>query len=45
MGRRDAHGRLYPDCPVPWHDAYDHPLKMATKAAARALLTDEAVQP
>lgn len=36
---RDTHHRLYPNCPVAWHDMHDHGTKFATRAAARQLLT------
>jgi hypothetical protein len=28
------HRRIYPDCPHPWHDLHDHPVRFASRAAA-----------
>ena len=38
MGQSGMHARLYPDCPVSWHDCWDHPVKFCTRAAAHLLL-------
>jgi hypothetical protein len=37
LGSHQVHAELYPDCPKPWHDVYDHPLKLCSLAAARLL--------
>jgi hypothetical protein len=34
LSRRELHAVYYPDCPVRWHDMYDHGLSFATRAAA-----------
>jgi hypothetical protein len=36
------HARFWPDCPEAWHDLYDHPHALATKAAAVYLLDEAA---
>ncbi len=33
-----AHAQLYPDCPVAWHDLWDHTFTSATRAGARWML-------
>lgn len=40
FGTQSLHARHYPACAEDWHDMYDHPLKLATRAAAWMLLTD-----
>jgi hypothetical protein len=34
LGDRGLHAKYYPACAEDWHDMYDHPLKLATRAAA-----------
>jgi hypothetical protein len=40
LGDRGLHAKYYPACAEDWHDMYDHPLKLATRAAAWFVLTD-----
>lgn len=41
IDRRELHAKYYPACPDgDWHDMYDHPLKLATRAAAWFILSD-----
>lgn len=30
-----AHDELFPDCDLEWHDAFDHPLTLASRLGAR----------
>ena len=34
----ELHARFYPDCPDGWHDLYDHPMSLASRAAAATVL-------
>jgi hypothetical protein len=43
-GGRGLHAKYYPACAENWHDMYDHPLKMATRAAAWFILTDAEIR-
>jgi hypothetical protein len=39
LGTRRLHARLYPDCPVAWHDLFDHARGVAgTRAGVAAAL-------
>ena len=35
---KNAHAKLYPDCPVRWHDAYDHDSCTGSRAGIAAHL-------
>lgn len=37
-GSRPVHARTYPDCPETWHDMYDHPHSIGTRAGIAALI-------
>lgn len=39
---RGMHSKYYPDCPDSWHDMFDHPGHLATRAAAWFVLSDPA---
>jgi hypothetical protein len=43
ISRPDAHRRLYPRCPEHGHDAFDHRLHPATRAAAHRLMADRPI--
>lgn len=37
--RRDLHGTFWPDCPLPWHDMFDHTSGVSgTRAGVAAAL-------
>jgi hypothetical protein len=33
MNLPQLHAKYYPDCPVAWHDMYDHGVNLASRAA------------
>lgn len=40
IGLQRAHARLWPECPHLWHDAWDHAMVSASRAAANRRLVD-----
>jgi hypothetical protein len=40
MNQRHLHAKYYPDCPVAWHDMYDHGVHFATRAAVWYVLAE-----
>lgn len=41
MNDPKLHATYHPDCPIPWHDMYDHGIHLATRAGARWTLTKQ----
>lgn len=42
MEIKNLHAVYHPDCPVPWHDMFDHGSILATRGGANRVLDEQA---